>query len=79
MAVIAFAVSAPTSNLIAAKAGEFLVSRVITGTANINVQIDAVYLFPLYLIGILLIAVAVIVSSWTVVCLKPKDILIKMS
>ena len=79
VAIVAFAMSIPFSNLIAAKAGEFLVSRVTTGTADLNVQLDAAYLLPLCLIGILLIAVAVIVSSWTVVCSKPKDILTKMS
>lgn len=79
VAAPAFAMSIPFSNLIAAKAGEFLVSRVTTGTANLNVQIDAAYILPLCLIGILLIAVAVIISSWTVVRSKPKDILTKMS
>lgn len=79
VAVVAFAASISFSNLIAAKAGEFLVSRVTTGTANLNVQIDAAYLLPLYMIGILLIAISVIVSSWTVVRSKPKDILTKMS
>lgn len=79
VAVVAFAASVPFSNLIAEKAGEFLVSRVGAGTANLNVQVDAAYLLPLYIIGILLIAIAVIASSWTVVRLKPKDILTKMS
>lgn len=79
VAVISFVASIPFSNLIAEKAGAFLVSRVTTGTANLDVQINAAYLLPLYLIGILLIAVAVIASSWTVVRSKPKDILTKMS
>lgn len=79
VAVIAFAASVPFSNLIAANVGAFLVSRVTTGTANLHVKIDAADLLPLCLIGILLIAVSVIVSSWTVVCSKPKDILAKMS
>lgn len=79
VAVISFVVSIPFSNLIAEKAGTFLVSRVTTGTANLNVQIDAVYLLPLYMIGILLIMVAVIASSWTVVHSKPKDIFTKMN
>ena len=77
--VISFVASIPFSNLIAEKAGAFLVSRVTTGTANLNVQINAAYLLPLYLIGILLIAIAVVASSWTVVRSKPKDILTKMS
>ncbi|MDE5779733.1 MAG: ABC transporter permease [Lachnospiraceae bacterium] len=79
VAVISFAASIPFSFSVAEKAGEFLVSRVGTGTANLNMQIDATYLLPLYMIGILLIAVAVIASSWTVVCRKPKDILTKMN
>lgn len=79
VAVISFAASIPFSNLIAEKAGAFLLSRVTTGTANLNVQINAAYLLPLYMIGILLIAVAVIASSWTIVHSKPKDILTKMS
>lgn len=78
VAVISFAASIPFSNLIAEKTGAFLVSKVTTGTANFNVQIDAAYLLPLYMIGILLIAAAVIASSWTVVRSKPKDILMKM-
>ena len=79
VAVISFIASIPFSNLIAEKAGAFLVSRVTTGTANLNVQINAAYLLPLYLIGILLISVAVIAPSWTVVRSKPKVILTKMS
>lgn len=79
VAVVAFVASIPFSFSVAAKAGEFLVSRVTTGTANLNVQIDAAYFPSLYLIGILLIAVSVIASSWTVVRSKPKDILAKMS
>ena len=79
VAVVSFIASIPFSNLIAEKAGAFLVSRVTTGTANLDVQINAAYLLPLYLIGILLIAIAVIASSWTVVRSKPKDILTKMS
>lgn len=79
VAVISFVASIPFSNLIAEKAGAFLVSKVTTETANLNVQIDAAYLLPLYLIGFLLIAIAVIASSWTVVRSKPKDILTKMS
>lgn len=77
--VISFAASIPCSNLIAEKAGAFLISRVTAGTANLNVQIDAAYLLPLYMIGILLITIAVIASSWTVARQKPKDILTKMS
>ncbi len=77
VAVISFASSIPLSNLIAEKTGAFLVSRVTMGTANFNVQINTAYMPPLYLIGILLIAIAVAASSWSVVCWEPRDILMK--
>lgn len=79
VAVISFAASIPFSNLIAGKAGAFLLSRVTTGTVKLHVQIDTACLLPLYMIGILLIFVSVIVSSWTIVRQKPKDILTKMT
>lgn len=79
VAVISFVAAIPFSNLIMEKAGAFLVSRVTTGTVNLNVQIDTAYLLPIYIIGIVLITAAVIVSAWTVVRSKPKDIFTKMS
>ncbi|HCT91992.1 MAG TPA: ABC transporter permease, partial [Lachnospiraceae bacterium] len=77
VAAISFAVSIPFSFSAADKAGTFLVSGAGAGTVNLNVQIDAACLLPLYIIGILLITMAVIASSWTVVRQEPKDILIK--
>lgn len=79
VAAISFVASIPFSNLIVEKAGAFLVSRVTTGTVNLNVQIDTAYLLPIYIIGIVLITATVIASSWTVVRSKPKDIFTKMS
>ena len=79
VAVISFAASIPFSFAVAEKAGAFLVSKVTAGTVNLKVQVDAAYLLPLYVIGILFIAAAVIASSWTIVRFKPKDILTKMS
>lgn len=79
VAIISFAASMPFSNLIAAKAGEFLVFKVATSETNINVQIDVAYLLPLCLIGVVIIAISVLASSWTVVRSNPKDILTKMS
>ncbi len=79
IAVISFVASMPFSNLIASKAGVFLVSRVTNGTTNLNVEIAAVYLIPLYLIGMGIIVVSVIAASWTVVRSNPRDIFTKMS
>ncbi len=77
--VLSFAASVPLVSLTAEKAGEFLSSKAAAGTTDLNIQVDAAYLLPLCLIGLLLITVSVIVSSWTVVRMKPKDILSKMS
>ncbi len=79
VAIVAFATSVFFGGLIAGKASEFLVSRVTTGAATLNVEISAAYLLPLYLIGIAIIAASVVLASWTVFRLKPRDILSKMS
>lgn len=79
VAVFSFVASIPFSNLIAEKTGAFLVSRVTAGTENLNVQIDAACLLPLYIISFFLITVSVMASSWTIVRYRPKDILTKMS
>ena len=79
VAIVAFATAVFFGGLIAGKASEFLVSRVTTGAATLNVEISAAYLLPLYLIGIAIIAASVVLASWTVFRLKPRDILSKMS
>lgn len=79
VAIVSFVLSIPFSNLLAEKAGKILDANVAAEAVNLGVQIDVVYLLPLYLTGISLIAIAVIASSWTIVHLKPKDILTKMS
>lgn len=79
VAMLSFAAAIPFGNLTAKKAGAYLASQVAEGGASLHVQMDAVYLVHFYLIGILLITVSVVASAWTVLCLKPKDILTKMS
>lgn len=79
VAVVAFATSVLLGNLIADTMSSFLVSRVTTSATNLDVQISAAYLLPVYLIGIGLVAIAVIAASWTVIRLKPRDIFTKMS
>ena len=65
--------------MIADKASEFLISKMASGVAELNVVISASYLIPLYAVGTVLITISVLVSSWTIIRLKPKDILTKMS
>ena len=79
VAILAFVVSVPFSNMIVGKASEFLISKMTSGAAKLNVVISVSYLFPLYVVGTVLIAISVLASSWTIICLKPRDILTKMS
>ncbi len=72
-AVISFVAAIPLSIFSAEKAGEFMI------LADLDVKINAENLLPLCLIGFLLIAAAVSVSSWTVVRSSPRDILTKIS
>lgn len=76
VAVVSFAASMPFSDLVAERVSVFLLSRVAAGTAGLDVRVSAAYLVPLYLVGILLIAVSVLASSWTVVRLRPRDIFV---
>lgn len=79
VALVAFGTSVFSGGLIAGKVSEFLISRVTTGEATLHVEISAAYLLPVYLIGIAMITVAVVLASWTVFRLKPRDILSRMS
>lgn len=79
VAILAFVASVPLSNMIVGRASEFLISRMASGAAELNVVISASYLLPIYTIGTVLIAISVLASSWTIIRLKPKDILTKMS
>lgn len=77
VAVPAFVVSMPLSNLIAEKAGKFPVSGMADGMTSFTVSVAASYLLPLCLVGSLLIVVSVIASSWTIVRFKPREIFTK--
>lgn len=79
VAIAAFAVSVFFGSLIAKKAGELLVSGLTQDTAALDIEVSAAYLPSVYFIGIGVTAAAVIIASWTVFRLKPRDILTKMS
>ena len=74
-ALIAFAVSVLGSNLWMGKVRELLEGS----AADLEIEISAAYLPPVFLIGIGLIAAATLAASWTVFRLKPRDIFSKMS
>ncbi len=77
--VLSFAAALPVSFLTAEWAGRLFVSAAASGGTGLDIRIDAACLPPLCLIGFLLTAVSVAVSSWSVVRLRPKEILVKMS
>ena len=74
-ALIAFAVSVLGSNLWMGKVREFLEEK----AADLDIEISAVYLLPVCLISIGLVAAATLAAAWTVFRLKPRGILSKMS
>lgn len=111
IAALAFGLSYPASNMIADRAGDFIMSQVVdseglageddkaiqqgdyssmmdglsgkpsAGNAvkEINVTIEPMYLIGVYGIGALLVACAVLIASYTVIRMKPREILSKMS
>lgn len=75
IAAISFAFSTVFSYFIADRAGSFLLSRITADAGHIDVHIEAACLLPVYMAGLVLIAASVTAASWTVIRLKPKDIL----
>lgn len=75
--ITALFLSVLLSCLTVARVSKFLLPE-IKETA-LTVRISAEYLLPLCCISFLLVTLSVVVSSWTVYRLKPKDILTKMS
>nr|UWI51170.1 ABC transporter permease [Clostridioides difficile] len=79
VASISFGISYFISNLLAGKVSEFLIAKIAEATTDIAVRILPTYLIPVYIIGTVIITCAVIIASYSVIRLKPKDILNKMS
>lgn len=79
VAVLAFGAAVPLSCLTADKTGRFIAARASENVGELNVVVNSGLILPMCLIGLLLIALAVTASSWTVVRCKPRDILTKMS
>ena len=76
--ILAYMVAVPLSIFVADKAGVLFMYNITKETAEVNLHIDVTYLPLVCVIGILLIAIVVLVSSWTVICSEPKDILTKI-
>lgn len=76
---ISFALSIFLSRLIAQQAGTFLAAKVASGSSNLIVTVSLEYLLPVYIIGMGIIIASVVLSSITVIRLKPREIFSKMS
>ena len=64
---------------VSAKAGEIIFQWMTENESDISIHINSSYMLPVCGIEILLILISVIVSSWIIVRLNPKEILVKMN
>ena len=79
VAIPAAAASFGLSALLANKVGTFLVSQTSGDIKGLSVVIHSADMAAVYGIGTLLLILAVLIASVTVIRLKPKEILTKMS
>ena len=79
VAVLSFWVSIWLSYSVAEKAGEIIFQWMTENESDISIHINSSYMLPVCGIEILLILISVIVSSWIIVRLNPKEILVKMN
>lgn len=66
------------TNILTDKIGRYIIGKAGENVTNITVSIAAPDIVRVYGIGLLLVCFAVFVASYTVIRLKPKDILTKM-
>ena len=58
--------------------GSFIISKAGENISNLNIQIATSDMIKVFAIGFILICLAVIIASYTIIRLRPKDILTKM-
>ncbi|WP_157829182.1 FtsX-like permease family protein [Bifidobacterium breve] len=58
--------------------GSFIISKAGENISNLNIQIATSDMIKVFGIGFILICLAVIIASYTIIRLRPKDILTKM-
>ena len=78
IAILSMFVSTALSFGLADKIGSFLIRKSGEDVSNVAVQIASSDLIMVFGIGVLLVCLAVIIASYTVIRLNPKDILTKM-
>lgn len=78
IALLSVGVSIGLSNALADKIGTFIISKSEENATDLVIQIGNSDMVMVYSIGLILVCLAVIVASYTLIRLKPKDILSKM-
>lgn len=78
IAILSMFASTALSFGLANQIGSFIVSRLGENISKLTVQIATSDILKVFGIGVILICLAVIVASYTVIRLQPKDILTKM-
>lgn len=78
MGILSIISSSALSILLADKVGAFIISKSGEDISNLSVTIAPSDMILIFGIGLLIICLAVAVASYTVIRLKPKDILTKM-
>ena len=78
IAILSMFASTALSFGLADKIGSFLIRKSGEDVSNMAVQIASSDLIMVFGIGVLLVCLAVIIASYTVIRLNPKDILTKM-
>lgn len=76
--ILSMIASAALSFGLANQIGSFLIRKSGEDVSNLVVQIAASDMVKIFVIGLVLICLAVIIASYTVIRLRPKDILTKM-
>ena len=78
IAILSMLATTALSFGLANQIGSFLISKSGENISNMTVQIATSDMFKVFGIGFILICLAVIIASYTVIRLQPKDILTKM-
>lgn len=79
IAIIAFACSFLISNVMVDGIASYFVERFSSSTDALDVMISMSYLLSVYITGMFIIGVSILITSWPIIRLKPKEILTKIN
>lgn len=79
VAAVAFAASYVVTRLVAGQVGDYLIRQAAAEVSELAVNVTMTQMMSVYGIGFLIISLCAAVASYTIIRLKPKDILSKMN